>query len=154
MLFEGMLVFQLAGALILLMNSINGSKSAVIKNCFPGSNVVERDDDNNCVLSKWDLRISAHKIYLNITAFFDLVVGYGIAAFSPTAADSTVYTVVAVLGGAILLTSMEYGACKLFAYLKYKDDLIIAYSELEKHGVETTMTGKEVDEMLKDVFKG
>ena len=40
------------------------------------------------------------------------------------------------------------------AYLKYKDDLIIAYSELEKHGVETTMTGKEVDEMLKDVFKG
>ena len=36
----------------------------------------------------------------------------------------------------------------------YKDDLIIAYSELEKHGVETTMTGKEVDEMLKDVFKG
>ena len=47
MLFVGMLVFQLAGALILLLNSINGSKEAVIKNCFPGSNIVERDDDDN-----------------------------------------------------------------------------------------------------------
>ena len=102
---------------------------------------------------KKDLRISAHKIYLNITAFFDLVVGYEIAAFSPSAAYSTVYTVVAMLGGALLLTSMEYGACKLVACLKYRDDLIIAYKELEKHGIETTITSKEVDEMLNDVFE-
>ena len=153
MLFVGMLVFQLAGALILLLNSINGSKEAVIKNCFPGSNIVERDDDDNRVLPHEHLRNGAHKIYLNIIAFLDLVIGYGIAAFSPCTTYQTLHTVVMVLGGSILLTLMEYGASKWIARIKYRVDLTIAYSELEKHGVETTATGKEMDEMLNDVFK-
>ena len=68
-MFEGMLVFQLAGALILLLNSINGSNEVVIKNCFSGSNMVERDDNDICTIPKEKLRNSAHKIYLNIVAF-------------------------------------------------------------------------------------
>ena len=61
-MFEGMLVFQLAGALILLLNSINGSNEAVIKNCFSGSNMADRDDNNICTIPKEKLRNSAHKI--------------------------------------------------------------------------------------------
>lgn len=153
MLFECMLIFQLAGALILLINSINGSKGSVIKNCFPGSNIIERDDNNNCVLPKENLRNSAHKIYLNIIAFFNLVIGYGIAAFSPCAAFSISCTVMMVLGGAILLTLIEYGASRLVACIKYRGDLIVSYSELEKHGVETTITNKELTEMINSVFE-
>lgn len=104
--FIAMLVFQLAGALILMINSLNGSKEAVIRNCFPGSNIVERDDDDNCVLPKEDLRNSALKIYLNITAFFDLVIGYCIAAFSPCATYSMMYTVFIVLVGTVLTMLM------------------------------------------------
>lgn len=153
MLFVGMLVFQLAGALILLINSINGSKGAVIKNCFPGSNIVERDDYDNCVLPKENLRNSAHRIHLNIIAFFDLVIGYGIAAFSPCAAYPTICTVIMVLGGAILLSLIEYVISRLVACIKYRGDLIVAYRELEKHGVETITTNKEIIEMINSVFK-
>ena len=162
MLFVGMLVFQLAGALILLINSINGSKGAVIKNCFPGSNIVERDDYDNCVLPKENLRNSAHRIHLNIIAFFDLVIGYGIAAFSigygiaafsPCAAYPTICTVIMVLGVAILLSLIEYVISRLVACIKYRGDLIVAYRELEKHGVETITTNKEITEMINSVFK-
>ena len=83
MAFIAMLALQVAGALVLLLNNINGSREAVIRSCFPGSNTVKRDNDNNCVLPCEKLQRSAHAIYLNIVAFFDLVIGYGIAAFSP-----------------------------------------------------------------------
>ena len=36
MIFIAMLVFQLAGALILLLKCCIGSKKAVIRSCFPG----------------------------------------------------------------------------------------------------------------------
>ena len=82
-MFISMLVFQLSGALLLLLNCIKSGKESVIKNCFPGSNVVERDENNNCKIPKEKLQESAHKIYLNIVAFVDLVIGYLFAAFSP-----------------------------------------------------------------------
>ena len=62
MLFIGMLAFQVSGALLLLLNCIKGGKKSVIKNCFPGSNVVERDEKNNCKIPKEKLQESAHKI--------------------------------------------------------------------------------------------
>ena len=47
------IAFQLAGALILLMWSIRGArKIAIIERCFPGSNIVERDEENNCTIEK------------------------------------------------------------------------------------------------------
>lgn len=146
--FIAMLVFQLAGALILMINSLNGSREAVIRNCFPGSNIVERDDDDNCVLPKEDLRSSALKIYLNITAFLDLVIGYCIAAFSPCATYSTMYTVFIVLVGTVLTIIAEYSVSMIVACIQYREDMKIAYSELEKHGVETAMTDKEIDAII------
>ena len=69
MAFIAMLALQVAGALVLLLNNINGSREAVIRSCFPGSNIVKRDNDNNCVLPCEKLQRSAHAIYLNIVAF-------------------------------------------------------------------------------------
>ena len=71
-MFIGMLAFQLSGALVLLLNCMKGGKEAVIRNCFPGTNVVERDENNNCKIEKEKLQKSAHNIYLNIIAFADL----------------------------------------------------------------------------------
>ena len=69
-----MLVFQLSGALLLLLNCIKSGKESVIKNCFPGSNVVERDENNNCKIPREKLQESAQKIYVNVVAFMDLVI--------------------------------------------------------------------------------
>ena len=152
MLFVCMLAFQLAGALILLLNVVKGNKNAVIKNCFPGSNIADRDDDNNCVIPKDKLQGSAHAIYLNIVAFADLVVGYLIAAFSSVATYETCHTVLGVVGGTVVLLLVEYYVSLLIAKLVYAQDIIKPYSELEGYGVDTNITNKEIDDMFNDVF--
>ena len=152
MLFVDMLAFQLAGALILLLNVVKGSKNAVIKNCFPGSNIAHRDDENNCVIPKDKLQSSAHAIYLNIVAFANLVVGYLIAAFSPVARYETCYTVLGVFGGTVVLLLAEYYLSLLIAKLVYAQDIIKPYSELEEYGVDTNITNKKIDDMFNDVF--
>lgn len=103
-----MLSAQLAGALLLLLNCVRGGKKAVIKNCFPGSNIIGRDENDNCVIPKEKLQESAHKIYLNISAFADLVVGYAIAAFNPSATLKTFYTVIGTAVLTLLFLIVEF----------------------------------------------
>lgn len=152
MLFISMLVFQLAGALILLLNCSIGSEKMVIKNCFPGTNVVERDDDNNCKIPKDKLQLSAHKIYLNIVAFSDLVAGYLIASLNPTANYETCYTVLGVVGATVILLLIEYFVSLWIAKMVYAKDMEIPYSELEKNDVGTFMTKKELKDMWNKAF--
>lgn len=136
----------------MLLNVVKGNKNAVIKNCFPGSNIADRDDDNNCVIPKDKLQGSAHAIYLNIVAFADLVVGYLTAAFSPVATYETCHTVLGVVGGTVVLLLAEYYLSLLVAKLVYAQDIIKPYSELEGYGVDTNITNKEIDDMFNDVF--
>lgn len=82
-MFISVLVFQLSGALLLLLNGMKSRKEEVIKNCFQGSDEIECDENNNCRIPKEKLQKSAHKIYMNIVAFVDLVIGYSFAVFSP-----------------------------------------------------------------------
>lgn len=152
MVFICMLVFQLAGALLLLLNSIKGSKRAIIKNCFSGSNTVDRDDNDNCTIQQEKLQKSAHKSYLNISAFGDLVIGYVIAVANPTPNYSSLDSGlgVALLTG--LLLFLEYSLSREIAEWIYSEDMVVPYSELEKNDVETTVTEKEIDEMFKEGF--
>lgn len=152
MLFISMLAFQLAGALVLLLNCIKGNRTTVIKNCFPGSNVIERDDNNVCTIPKEKLRESSFKIYLNIVAFADLVIGYAIAAFSPVATYSTKETVIGVTVATIALLVIEYFGSKMVSNLIYNKDKQVDYDELKENGVDTFATNKEVEDMFNDIF--
>lgn len=147
MLYIVMLVFQLVGALILLINVVNGSKEKVISNCYPGSNVVTRDDDNNVLISKEQLQKSANKIYVNIVAFADLLIGYIIAAFSPAPLKNQVITVVVVIAFSIFLVFFEFCIIKLVARIRYSDDIKYSYDNLKKMGVDTNISQKEIDEI-------
>ena len=151
MLFVAMLAFQLAGALLLLMNCSLGSKKAIIKNCFPGSNFIERDDNDNCIIPKAKLQTSAHTIYLNIVAFADLVIGYLIASLCPVSEFKTCVTVIGVMLSTIVLLVVEYFGSRLVAKFIYSKDMVIPYSELDD--VDTFPTIKEIDEMWDDTFK-
>lgn len=142
-----MLSTQLAGALLLLLNCVRGGKKEVIKNCFPGSNIVGRDENDNCVIPKERLQESAHKIYLNIVAFADLVAGYAIAAFNPSATLKTFYTVIGTVGLTILFLIAEFYFSRVAARIFYSGNEIVPYHELEKNGVDTIITEKEFEEM-------
>ena len=149
MFFIIMLSFQLAGGLILLLNGLRCSKDDVIRNCFPGSNVAKRDKNNNCVISKETMQKSALPIYLNIMAFANLVIGYGIAAFSPISTYSTAITITLVALCTLVFSVCEWLLIKAVIMRRYVKDEVVPYSILEEYGVDTIMTTEEIDEMLK-----
>ena len=144
-----MLVFQLSGALLLLLNCIKSGKDAVIKNCFPGSNIVERDENNNCKIPREKLQESAHKIYLNIVAFVDLVKGYIFAVFSPTADVQIELVLVEVIVATVILLMLEYYISRFCAKRIYAKDISIPFDELE--GVDTTVTEQEIEDLFKNI---
>ena len=145
-----MLVFQLSGALLLLLNCIKSGKESVIKNCFPGSNVVERDENNNCKIPKEKLlQESAHKIYLNIVAFADLVIGYLFAAFSPTADVQIELVLAKVIVATVILLVLEYYFSYFCAKRIYAKDISVPFDELE--GVDTTVTKQEIEDLFKNI---
>ena len=151
MLFVGMLVFQLSGALILLLNSVKCSKERIIKNCFPGSNFVERDENNNCKIEKEKLQKSAHNIYLNMIAFADLVVGYILAVFSPTSTTKTCLVLLSVIVLTCVLLVVEYFLSLFCAKIKYANDMVIPFKNLD--GVDTFAINKEIEAIFNDECK-
>ncbi len=148
-MFICMLVFQLSGALLLLLNCIKSGKESVIKNCFPGSNVVERDENNNCKIPREKLQESAQKIYVNVVAFMDLVIGYLLAAFSPTTDVQIGLILVEVIVATTLLLMLEYYSSRFCAKKIYAKDISVSYDELD--GVDTFITKQEIDDMFKDI---
>ena len=149
MLFSFMLSLQLAGGLILLLNGLKTSKQAIIKNCFPGSNIVERDSENNCVIPKEKMQASACSVFLNNVAFVDLVFGYGIAALSPVALYSKRLTFGMVVILTTVMIGIEWCGIKMLSRVVYAEDEKVPYDQLEENGVETTMTLEEIDEICK-----
>lgn len=150
-MFVVMLAFQLTGALVLLVNSLKDIKKSVIQNCFPGSNVSKQDNDGNCTIPRDKLQTSALKIYLNIIAFLDLILGYGLAALSPATDCSKCVTVISVLLLSGILTTSECYLCKGIAKWKYSVDIKIPYNELKEFGVETFITHKDLDAFAEDI---
>ena len=151
MLFVGMLAFQLSGALILLLNSVKCRKERIIKNCFPGSNIVERDENNNCKIEKEKLRKSAHNTYLNMMAFVDLVVGYILAVFSPTSSTEICLVLLEVILFTCILLGAEYKLTLDCAKNIHANDLVIPFKNLD--GVDTVITEKEIDAIFNDEYK-
>ena len=150
-MFICMLVFQLSGALLLLLNCIKGGKESVIKNCFPGSNVVERDENNNCKIPREKLQKSAHKIYMNIVAFMDLVIGYLFAAFSPTTDVQIGLILVEVIVATTLLLALEYYLSCFCAKKVYAKDISIPFEEFED--LDTIIRKQEIDDLFKDTWR-
>ena len=54
--------------------------------------------------------------------------------------------------GTIILLAGEYLFSKKLSAAIYSKDIEVPYSKLEKNGVDTVATDKEVQEMLDDVF--
>ena len=149
MLYLLMLAFQLAGALLLLVNHLNSSQEAIIRKCFPGSNTIERNELGYGSIPKEKLQKSAEEIIANIVAFVDLVVGYGIASLSPSMSLSKMISFFVVVGGSVVIIFLESTAIRYISRKKYSNDLIVQFSELEKYNVDTILTEEEIDDIIK-----
>ena len=144
---------QLSGAVILLLWCLKGaSKEQVVRKYFPGSNTVKRDDEDNCKLSKEKLQLITSEVYVNASAFIDLILGYLIAYFVKDTYSPGIAVVLTVILTSALIVFERLIARKL-AEKKYSHDLVIPYSYLEKYGVDTFITNKEIDDMLNEVLE-
>ena len=143
---------QLSGAIILLLWCLKGaSKEQVVRKYFPGSNIIKRDDEGNCRLSKEKLQVITSEVYINALAFIDLILGYLITYFVKGTYSPCCAVVLTVILTIVLIVFEKFVAKKLAAK-KYSQDLVIPYSYLEKYGVDTSITDKEIEDMFTEVF--
>lgn len=144
--------FQLAGAIILLLWCLKGAKKEnIIKRYFPGSNVIERDDENNCVLNKNKLREVSKDVYINIFAFCNLIIGYCLSFYSTQSEDKVAALIISMVITVILLV-LEYVVAYIVSFFRFKEDIIKKYNELEKYDIDTIITNKEIDDMFNEVM--
>ena len=140
---------QLSGAVLLLLWCLKGaSKEQVVRKYFPGSNTVKRDDEDNCTLSKERLQAITSEVYVNALAFVDLILGYLIAYFVQNTIEPIMAVILTVLL-TIVMIALERVIAQKLAKRKYSEDLVIPYSYLEKYGVDTFSTIKEIDDIFR-----
>ena len=147
------IAFQVAGAIILLLWCLKGAKlESIIEKYFPGSNIAKRDDENNCVLEKEKLRKISKDIYINIFAFINLIVGYGLSFYAVSNESKTKALIVTILITFIII-GVEYLLSHLISICRFKDNLTVNYDKLKQFDVDTDITNKELEDMFSEVFK-
>jgi len=142
------LTLQITGSILLLMWSFSKINKNALEMCFPGINIVERDDNNMCIIKKEILQKNVETIFQNVFAFGCLVFGYLLSIFGLNNQQYlweklTIVCILTLLSIIILIKMSRY-----MSRAWYKNDLIIPYDELENIGVETVATEKEIEDMF------
>lgn len=143
------IAFQLSGAIILLLWSFKFVKrNNIYERYFPGSNIAERDKDNNVVLKKEKLRTIAREVHINIFAFGNLIIGYAMT-FCESEIKDICFSIFLTSVLTIVILILEYFVSHIVAKIRFKEDEIMPYDKVESYGVETTITEEELNEILK-----
>lgn len=143
--------FQLSGALLLLFWSLKGIKKNILELYFPGTNIIERDEDDNCTLLKEVLQKNAKKIVLNIFSFGNLVVGYLLAVIAEKTLDNC-KTLILVIVLTVAIICVEYILTVVIAIKKYPENILVPYSQLKPYNVDTIVTEAEIEQMCAEIF--
>lgn len=147
------IAFQVAGAIILLLWCLKGAKlESIIEKYFPGSNIAKRDDENNCVLEKEKLRKISKDIYINIFAFINLILGYGLS-FYAVSNESKTKALILTIFITFIIIGVEYLLSYLISVCRFKENLIVNYDKLKQFDVDTDITNKELEDMFSEVLK-
>ena len=145
------MAFQLAGALLLLLGSFSKTKEYVIDSYYPTDAISRPDDANMCQMRKEKVQIIIRNLYLNRCAFGDLCIGYLLAVFAEKVYCDSV-TLFGVIGATVLITWGEWWISSILAGRNAQEPMEVSSEELERRGVPSIATHKEVEEMLEEVF--
>lgn len=118
--------FQIAGALILLLWSIGKCDKKIKQMCIAEHSdmLVGTFDETGThfTLEKESLRKNAKTVYLNIAAFFDLIIGYACAIFAQPINISPWCVLTYVGAVAVVILLLEYLLILLLANCIYHKD--------------------------------
>lgn len=143
------LAFQVAGAVLLIIKYCGKTKQRIISEYFPGSNIIERDDDDMVHLEKEKVQECVKRIYDNRISFAYIAIGYVLSIFGESTNRSKAEIMFYMIFSTIALILVEKIISSIFARLLYRADLEMNYSEIEDIA-DTVMTRKEIDEILYD----
>lgn len=143
------LAFQVAGAVLLIIKYCGKTKQRIIREYFPGSNIIERDDDDMVHLEKEKVQECVKRIYDNRISFAYIAIGYVLSIFGESTNRSKAEIMFYMIFSTIALILVEKIISSIFARLLYRADLEMNYSEIEDIA-DTVMTRKEIDEILYD----
>lgn len=144
--------FQLAGALILLLWSFKAmARERVIERCFVKGAYIERDDCGNGHIDKKRLQNVSKETVLNVFAFINLIIGYGITFWESNNFSRPCAILITILMTTGLLL-LEYLLAWFISWLRFPKDIILSSKEIEKMDVITESTAAEIEEMFYEVM--
>ena len=138
--------FQVSGGLILLLWSFGRTKEKVLQLYFPGSNIVERDENNKVCLDKKKLRKKAVDIYMNRFAFICLIIGYGLSLFGDIS-DYNRWKALCIIGiESIFIILIPIIISNVLSIIYFRKDEYIDFDNLED--VDTFTSDAEISSIV------
>ena len=143
------LAFQVAGAILLIIKYWGRTKERIIEEYFPGSNIIEPDDDDNVHLEKRKVQKCAQTIYHNRMAFVFIAIGYGLSVFGATNGVGPWCLALYVTLSTILIILLEKIVSIVISKILYRQDIIMPCGEVEDIAdTVTVVTASDIDAML------
>ncbi|MBD5517698.1 MAG: hypothetical protein HDR07_04155 [Lachnospiraceae bacterium] len=146
------LAFQVAGAVLLIIKYCGKTKQRIINEYFPGSNIIERDDDDTVHLEKEKVQECVKRIYDNRISFAYIAIGYVSSVFGESSNSSKIEIMFYMIFSTIALILVEKIISSIFAKLLYHSDMEMKYSEIEDIA-DTVATNKEINEIIDGSFR-
>lgn len=121
--------FQISGAIILLLWSLGKCDNKIKKMCVNRGNPYWLDMDGNATVSKTDLQANAKTVYLNISAFANILLGYTCAIFVEDTYLSAWVVFGLVIIATIVVLCFDYLLTNWIAKVKYPCDQKVKVDE-------------------------
>lgn len=144
------LAFQVSGAVLLIIKYWGRTRERIVDEYFPGSNFIDRDENNNVRMKKEKVQKCAQTIYGNRMAFVFISVGYILSIFGATneARKSCILSLVII--STIIIILLEKGISVAISKKFYKKDIEMPYSNI-KDIADTVATNSEIDALFPEL---
>lgn len=123
--------FQLSGAVILLLWSLRNIDQKIKSISIENNGIPIIDFNNTTVVSKVDLQKNAKKVYINIAAFLDLVIGYSAAVFAESSSLSSYVVFILVVLATFVIIIIEIFLSGHVAKLRYNTDQRVNIDDMD-----------------------
>lgn len=137
------LSFQVAGAVLLIIKYWGKTKDRIVDEYFPGSNIIERDEEDNIKLEKEKVQVCARNIYDNRMAFVFIAIGYILSIFGSMNSISKIYILILVILFTVIIIVIEKKISMEISKRYYIEDIIMSYDEVA-YIADTVPTDEEI----------
>lgn len=142
------MAFQLTGAILLLVYFCGHTKDRIYREYFPGSNIIERDNNNKVTLEMSKIRDCVRNIYLNRMAFIYITMGYVLGVYGEVKSLNKNTAMLVIVCTTIIFIVISYVVSTAISKILYRENWLMDYDEISDIA-DTTMTIEEIDEICK-----